>query len=379
MDNVNYDPPMIRHVVRERLLEQDPFVVVDVGCGLGIDPAWRLFEDQLHVLAVDPQVDEIERLARAETNPNVRYRAAMLGLPDDHPFHEAKRRDAAEAAYFEPFGRTSAMAAVGKVTNPAESDLEETNLWTARTLADEKVTLAELLQQEGFDSVDFIKTDTDGGDLEVLLSGEDAFDRAEVLGLVVETPFTGSPHDTTHSLHNVDRLLKRHGYVLYNLSVQRYSRAALPAPFAYRIFAGTAWGQTMWGDMIFLLDGADPGVTRFKPDLSPTKLLKLACLYELFRVPDCAAELIVTRRDALSQITDPDKLLDLLTPWLDGRKVSYREYIAAFEERPERFYPPLPGETAAVASSPPVEAPRFRDRLRRRLARELRERLLQRG
>jgi FkbM family methyltransferase len=376
VERVNYDPPMLRHVVRERLLEADPFVLVDVGCSLGIDAAWRLFGDQLRVLAVDAQVDEIDRLARAEEHANVRYRAAIVGLADDHPFHEQRRRDAVDGGgYFDPFERTSAMAAVRRVPNPAESDFEETNLWTARTLADERITLAELLEREGFKDVDFLKTDVDGGDLEVLLSGEQALDTANVLGLMVETPFIGSPHDTTHTLHNVDRLVKRHGYLLYDLSVQRYSRTALPAPFAYRIFAGTSWGQSIWGDMVFFLDAANPGVERFRPNLSPTKLLKLACLFELFRLPDCAAELIVNRCDEFAKIADPEVLLDLLTPRLDGRKVSYREYVAAFEEAPERFYPPLPGETAAVSATPSVEAPRLRDRLRWRLVREVRKRL----
>lgn len=375
MDNVNYDPPMLQHVVRERLLEDDPLVLVDVGCGLGIDSAWRLFGDQLHVLAVDAQVDEIERLARNEENANVRYRAAMLGFADDHPFHEQRRRDAAEAAYFEPFGRTSAMAAIGRVANPATRNIEETNLWTARTLAEEKITLAELLAREGVEDVDFVKTDVDGGDFEVLLSGEHALDAANVLGLMVETPFTGSPHETTHSLHNVDRMLKRHGYVLYNLNIQRYSRSALPAPFAYRIFAGTTWGQSMWGDMVFFLDAANPDVERFRLNLAPAKLLKLACLFELYRLPDCAAELIVNRRDRIAEVADADQLLDLLTPRLDGRKVGYAEYVAAFEREPERFYPPAPGETAAVSTEPPGATRRLRDRLRRRVAREVRKRL----
>lgn len=376
MDNVNYDPPMLREVVRRRLLADDPFVLVDVGCGRGIDPAWRLFEDQLHVYAFDAQVDEIERLARQEANPNVRFHAALLGLPDDHPFHDDRRRDAPEAAYFEPFGRSSALAAVSRVADRAGRDIEETNLWTERPLAVEKVGLAEFLRREGIASVDFVKTDTDGSDFEVLTSAEEALEPTAMLGVMIETPFTGSARPTTHSLPNVDRLLKRHGYVLYTFNVQRYSRAALPAPFASRIFAATTWGQAMWGDLVYFVDAAHPDVERhWHGDTSPTKLLKLACLYELFRLPDCAAELIVDRRERIEEVTDPEALLDLLTPRLDGRRVSYRDYVAAFEARPERFYPPAAGRARTVSTEPPVEAPRFRDRLRRRLARELRARL----
>jgi hypothetical protein len=120
--------------------------------------------------------------------------------------------------------------------------------------------------------------------------------------------------------------------------VNRYSRAALPARFTYAILAQTVTGQPLWGDLVYLRDGVHPDHVRFG-ELSATKLLKLACLYELFLVPDCAAEILVTHREQLAPLVDVDRMLDLLTPTLDGRVVSYREYVAAFEQDPTRFYP----------------------------------------
>ena len=196
-----------------------------------------------------------------------------------------------------------------------------------------------------------MKTDTDGSDLEVLRSFEDMVRPSRVLGFMVETPYTGSASDTVHTFHTVDRLLKRHGFVLGALSVNRYSRAALPAPFAYAIMAQTVWGQPMWGDLVYLRDGAQSDYPRFG-DLSPRKLLKLACLWELFCAPDCAAEILLGHRERLSPLVDVDRLLDVLTPPLDGRPVSYREYMAAFEEDPTRFYP------AAEEPEPPEESGR---------------------
>jgi len=253
--------------------------------------------------------------------------------------------------------RTSTAQALERYATKGATDLEETNDWRLRELDRHRIELPSFLEEQGVLSVDFVKTDTDGDDLEVLLSLEPAIDRAQVLGLMVETTFTSSAAEGTHTFHNMDRLLRRHGYQLATLSVNRYSRAALPAPFVYSILAQTTWGQAMWGDAIYIRDGVQAQDDPFG-DLSPTKLVKLACIAELFEMPDIAAEILVKRSAIVGRLVDIDKLLDLLTPPLDGQRVRYRDYIAAFESDPTLFYPgrgddPPPAPEASEASSAP--------------------------
>jgi FkbM family methyltransferase len=355
VDNTNYSPLMLEAVVASRVLEPDPFVLVDVGCGLGLDPAWRLFGRYLHAHGFEPQVDECKRLARQEKNRNVQYHAAMVGLPDGDPFHLRKAENAEHEAYYDVFNRSSAWAGVAR---EAADDLpfEQTNDWQATELSNDKVGLGPFLDEHGVTSVDFVKIDTDGADLEVLLSFDEAIERESVLGFMVETPFYGSDSDTSNTFHNIDRLLKRHGFLLYNLSVNRYSRGALPARFALRMLAQTDTGQAMWGDLVFLRDAVGPGHERFGA-LTPTKLLKLACLYELFRVPDAAAELLVARRAEVEGLVDVDRMLDLLTPPLDGQQLGYREYLAAFAADPTRFYAPEQAPEPPPVEEQPEEPP----------------------
>ena len=322
---------MLLEVVATDALADDPFVLVDVGCGLGIDTAWRRFGRHLHAHALDPQLEEVERLRREEPNPNVHYHTAFVGLPSEASPPE-------DNPYFNPFNRTSAAKALARATAAGPAPLEEANDWAGRDLTTRKVGLAEFLRTRGVRSVDFVKTDTDGGDLEVLRSFEEMIKPAGVLGFMVETPFTGSPSDSTHTFHNVDRLLKEHGFLLCTLSVNRYSRSALPAPFKYRMLAQTTFGQALWSDLVYLREGVDPGFQAFG-ELSPAKLLKLACLYELFQTPDIAAEILLAHRKRLKRLVDVSHLLDLLTPPLGGEQLSYRKYIAAFEQDPTRFYP----------------------------------------
>ena len=112
MDNANNKPSLVSEVVRSGPLAEAPFVLVDVGCGLGIDPVWRLFEPNLHAYGIDPQLSEVERLRREERNPDVHYHAALVGLPRDDEFHKRRADDArCWSAYFHPLARSSGFLA----------------------------------------------------------------------------------------------------------------------------------------------------------------------------------------------------------------------------------------------------------------------------
>jgi FkbM family methyltransferase len=364
VDNADYRPRLLPLVLESGLLADDPFVLIDVGCGQGPDPLWRQFGDAFVMHGFDPNIEEIERLAAEEESPNVHYHASLVGLPDDHEFHERWRRDRREASgYFEPWLRTSAAVALERVWEEGNRSLAESNAWNQHELTRAKTSVDDFVRAAGIVDVDFVKTDTDGHDLEVLLSAERTLRETGVLGLLVEATFTGAYFETANTLPNVDRYLRRLGFPLFSMTVNRYSRAALPAPFEHRGYAQTTSGQALWGDLLFLRDGGAPEYPEFwGEELSLPKTLKLACLYELFRLPDCAAELLVRRRELLEDRFDVERALDVLTPPLDGVPTSYVDYRAAFEADPARFFPPEqaqePVEFAvqpAVVRRPPRE------------------------
>ena len=209
-----------------------------------------------------------------------------------------------------------------------------------------------------------MKIDTDGSDLEAAMSCESAVRTAGILGFLIESPFWGGGDPGTNTFHNIDRYMKEQGFALFGMTVNTYSRAALPMPFVYAAPYQTRGGQPIWGDMLYLRDaGSAQYEAVWGSALPATKLLKLICLFELFQLPDCAAEVVLANRSAIASIADPDGLLDLLTPPLRGRRMSYIDYNAAFDTTMGLFYPD--GEPAASTAPSTRRGLRSRSLVRR--------------
>jgi hypothetical protein len=135
------------------------------------------------------------------------------------------------------------------------------------------------------------------------------------------------------------------------MSPVRYSRAALPAPFEYEIPAQTVRGQVGFTDGIYLRDLAHPRYREmFDFESTRTQALKTCCLFVLFGLEDCAAELMLQHPE-LSVLPERDELLDLLTPATFG-PLTYRQYVERFNGDPSLFLPSRVSQAVEVAHVP---------------------------
>jgi FkbM family methyltransferase len=343
--------PATGYLVAQGLFKDDPFTLIDVGCSGGIWNSWRAFGTSLRAYAVDPMLGEIEKLQAAETNPNVTYHPGYIGLPKDHPI--VLSRGTKDTVGNNPWPRLSTAWAVelaAKATDDNDTKVRH-NRWPETRLADPStlMTLAEFVRKHQINNVDFIKLDIDGNDYYALLSCEELIEPHGVLGFMLEVNFCGTDSDTDHTFHNSDRFMRRHRFELLDLSIRRYSRRALPAPFALRMFAQTNWGAPLQGDAVYLKDLTHAEIKTAPRHFSHTKLLKAVAVCEIVGMPDCAAEILTTFHRELSQVVDVDKLLDLLTPEFNGRRLSYIEYLDQFAKNPESFYPASRGHQSKWA------------------------------
>lgn len=373
MESVNYSAKAAALMIERGLFEGEPFSLLDVGCSGGIDRLWRIFGSQLHAHGFDPREDECLRLASLESNPNIHYHAVRIGLPEDDEW--MRRKAQAEQTHWtywqDVFRRSSARihqslfrqeppSPPSVVTRSAEgaSEPQSTSgpaVGKQGSPGPPKISVAQFAANEGLTNIDFIKIDTDGGDVEAVLSAESCIDSHDVLGFLVECQFQGSDLDTCNSFHNVDRIMKRHGFMIFSIQTLTISRAALPAPYIHHEFSETAFGQPVFGDVGFLRDPLW-GVHGKPVDLTLTKLLKLISLYELFRVPDCAAELVLANRTRIAEVINPDDLLNCLTPPLGGMQLNYRDYVQAVAANPAGLLNDAVGfqEQALQHGDPPV-------------------------
>ncbi|MFI5090830.1 MAG: FkbM family methyltransferase [Terriglobales bacterium] len=140
----------------------------------------------------------------------------------------------------------------------------------------ETVSLNNFLPKEGISNVDFLELDTQGTELEIL-KGADYFLVASVVGLKIEVEF--SPMYEGQPLFGaVDEYLRGFGFMLFDLSRNRYRRAAMPHDLVTR-------GQLLWGDAVYLRD-----YDWFTGSAAKERLLKLCVIAGLLGFHDYALE-----------------------------------------------------------------------------------------
>ena len=319
---------MTKYLVERGVFRSEPFCLVDVGASGGINQCWEIFGEDLRVVGFDGLIEEVNRL-NAAGNRNHRYYPFLVG--------DKTYRAPEGVPDTQPFGRTSAWRAMEiSKCNIAATYYDRTGSGQEAT---EMIELDQFFLRDHLMNVDFIKVDTDGSEYQVLHGARQLLSENQVLGLGVEVQFHGLVHDESNTFRNIDRLLTSLGFSLFDLEAHRYSRAALPKPFLIRMPAQTQGGQLMWGDALYVRDAANESYERnWSMQLPAGKLTKLACIFELFGIEDCAAELLQKYRPLLQAHLDVNTCLDLITPLKDGRK-SYLDYKRDFETNPGSFYP----------------------------------------
>lgn len=322
---INFQPAMTGLIGSRRLLQEDPFVLVDVGALGGIGRHYEAFGDDIRVIAFEPNEDECHRL---QANGDARITYLPLGLGG---------RDESRTLYVTYI--------------PSSSTLFRPNQEFFDRLIVEKIT--EVIGEEtirlttldaalkGMGEIDFIKLDAEGAELDIMRAGREVLSSPGLLGLFTEVRWHRALRTPIFS--EVDLFVREFGYELYDLALGRTSRKALPYPLTWdfrhdtrrdeKIMGGTTQGQVLGGDALYLRDIVATS------SLKPTKILKMACLMEIFEQRDSAAELLLANRKVLAGIVDVGDLLNALTPSVEGQHVSYEEYVRLYFADESGFRP----------------------------------------
>jgi Methyltransferase FkbM domain len=318
--------------------------LVDIGCSGGIDRRWRRMGRRLRAIGIDPDLREIERLKGKETNPAITYLNAFAGIGAEHPF--SIRRKGRPDFERDPHDRLSThrYREPGNVKLEALTDKAKrsANLWALALLANPNapVVVPDYLNSVGVTSLDFLKIDVDGKDFDILNSFDRTLSDLRVLAVGIEVRLWGSHVETDGTFHNVDRFMKAQGFEVFNLSLRRYSTSALPSRFVGRAPGATELGRAHHGDALYVRDLGGGGYDEFAKALAGDKILNLALIFAIFDLPDCAAEVLVRFRNAVTGLGDVDRMLDLLTAQSErsvSGRASYKRHMERFEKHPREF------------------------------------------
>jgi len=319
-------PLMTSFLVQESKVFRDrPVVILDVGARGGIGREWTVFDDQLRVYAFEADVKECQRLAAAAP-PGLSYIPRAIG----------RTRGKAVLYETDPGGSSglykTRMDYFGRFLN------RDNGVVVGERLID-VASLDEVLVEYGVSSVDFIKLDAEGAELDILQGGESHLAGNKPLGILSEMRFheeiNGSP-----PFASLDVFLRQRGFRLFDLQFYHQSRMALPYPSAgeYRKTTGeryhayTVRGQLQDGDALYFRDLLLPPGNAVLKAVDAIDVLKMCAFLEIFSFNDCAAELLIACREKVDAIIDTTRLLDLLASGVAGTSTTYEAYVAQYFE-----------------------------------------------
>ena len=313
MDLYHHDQvPFTRWVTSKGLLHE-PFVVVDVGVQGGEHLRWGLLGDQVRVYGFDAIAEAIDRITAAGVRPHRVFRAMAIGNEDG------------EREFFVP-NNTTAASFYEQVT------LHQTAQHGDGTPGARVVPIRRLdtLFAAGeLPAADYIKTDCESFDPEVLRGARRYLAQSNILSLTVETDFTISGTYPRTPFVEISDIAVEHRLIVFDVNAVRHPRPAYvaarerhpwPAADPLHDHPDLDVGQPRTYDFVFcrdfVLEQKKPGIFADVPDAvtRPTtdKLIKAMINFELHGLMDCAVEIADYFRPQLAERLDVDTAIELL-------------------------------------------------------------------
>ncbi|OQX04624.1 MAG: hypothetical protein BWK80_53385 [Desulfobacteraceae bacterium IS3] len=322
LGNRNPNPLFSKFICYNNLLKVKPICLIDVGAWGGPQPLWQPLLGCLKFIGFDFNEQECSRL-------NAGYKQQSLDVTFyPYAIYDSKIRKKFYVTKFPP--------ASGFI--PGNNDFLSrflafvpNNLEVVKEFEIETVNIDTFVKDQHIAYVDFIKVDVEGVEFSVLKGAQGCL--SNMLG--VETELNIGPVRDPDNFSNIDTLLRKYGFHLFDMNIARYPRKTLPRGYlsyegsSFKIDSPQKYGQILTGDAVYLRDPVferKNGLKYF--EWNDVNVLKMALLYELYMLQDCAIELLLEYQSNFSSDLPFSHFYELLTPLVNGfGRVSYKDYI----------------------------------------------------
>ena len=265
---------------------------IDVGCSGFRPPQWDRLGSQINYFGVDPLESQIKKLKK-ENRVNSKYVSGFVKS-------EGGSLSADEGTQ-RFFNRSSAFY---DMNNGFDLIKKNFNSGQEVVYSEAKYSAEELVLESGFKEVDLLKIDVDGDDYPIFLDFSKTDVSNSILCLDIECQFHGNSGQFGNTFANILTKASELDLHLFNIDPYKYSRNALPAPYVHSFPAQTISGQVLWADSVFMRDSMETKDT--------TKLIKLAAIYDIYGLPDCAFELLQDNESILRSAVPVAAILNRL-------------------------------------------------------------------
>lgn len=196
-----------------------------------------------------------------------------------------------------------------------------------KTINMKTLDLDSFAQREKIKYIDFMKSDAEGCELDIL-KGSKKFLENSILGLSLEIQFNNLFADGP-LFGEIDSFLRKFGFQLFDLGLVRLKRKALSFELGPSDF-----GQLIPGHALYLKDQVEKIETNEGKNWNEQRILKMIGIMELYNLPDCAIELAqAAKKYGYFKKLNTNKIVDLLTPEMDGKILPYRNYLLKLKKR----------------------------------------------
>lgn len=325
------NPRFTKYLVKNEILKDNPLVVVDVGARGGLEYHWTNYGNVARFIGFEPDSQECKML-----------NDSLSPESNSHFYPVALYKDKGSYTFYH-----QAPAASGLY--PADPKLvsrfpDEVSLKTRKTSIINTVDFDSFVKDYKIPDVDFIKLDAEGAELDILRGAVKQLKKT-VLGISCEiffSPWRGEGR----GFSEIEQFLRPFGFRLYDLNLYRHANKSFPGIDSTSPSpSGVApYGQIIMGQAIFFRDAVAEIENKklLQSDWDEIRILKAASFFEVFRLPDCAIELIDTafRSNIISNSgkINMEKFHDLIASGFLGRTITYKKHLQKLSNIKKRGY-----------------------------------------